>query len=148
MTKKKKEKADKNKIALFQGKRVRKVLLNDEWYFSVIDVVDILTESASSRRYWSDLKRKLKKEGYNQLHENIVQLKMSAPDGKLRQTDCANIETMFRIIQSIPSKKAEPFKQLLNYLIHRKIYYYKFHSTGVAVSISLALDNSILFTRI
>lgn len=63
MTTQKREKVDKNKIALFQGKRVRRVLLNDEWFFSVIDVVDILTESASSRRYWSDLKRKLKKEG-------------------------------------------------------------------------------------
>lgn len=101
------------KIALFQGKRVRRALLNDEWYFSVIDVVDILTESASSRRYWSDLKRKLKKEGYEQLYENIVQLKLEASDGKKYLTDCANTETMFRIIQSIPSKKAEPFKQWL-----------------------------------
>jgi prophage antirepressor-like protein len=113
MTTQKREKVDKNKIALFQGKRVRRVLLNDEWFFSVIDVVDILTESASSRRYWSDLKRKLKKEGYEQLYENIVQLKLEASDGKKYLTDCANTETMFRIIQSIPSKKAEPFKQWL-----------------------------------
>lgn len=88
---------------------MRRALLDEEWCFSVIDVVDILTGSTSSRRYWSDLKRKLKNEGYDQLYENIVQLKTTAPDGKLRQTDCANTETMFRIIQSIPSKKTEPF---------------------------------------
>lgn len=76
-------------------------------------MVEILTDSAIPRRYWSDLKRKLKTEGYDQLYENIVQLKMPASDGKMRDTDSANTETMFRIIQSIPSKKAEPFKRWL-----------------------------------
>ena len=82
-------------------------------WVSVIDIVEVLSESKNPRRYWSDLKRKLKKEGYGQLYEKIVQLKLEASDGKKYSTDCANTETMFRIIQSIPSPKAEPFKQWL-----------------------------------
>ena len=100
-----------NSIKLFEDKNVR-VAWNDEqekWYFSVVDVIDVLTESAEPRRYWSDLKIKLKKEG-SEVYENIVQLKMQAPDGKMRLTDVANTEQLLRIIQSIPSKKAEPFK--------------------------------------
>ena len=102
-----------NKIVVFQEKQIRRVWHKEEWWFSVIDVVEILSESKNSRRYWSDLKRKLKKEGYNQLYENIVQLKLEAADGKKYSTDCANTETMFRIIQSIPSPNAEPFKRWL-----------------------------------
>jgi hypothetical protein len=83
------------------------------WYFAVIDVVEVLTDSANPRRYWSDLKRRLTAEGADQLYENIVQLKLKAPDNKLRETDCADVETMLRIIQSIPSPKAEPVKQWL-----------------------------------
>jgi prophage antirepressor-like protein len=101
------------KIALFQGKSIRKIIYQDEWWFSVIDVIEILTASSIPRRYWTDLKRKLESEGYFQLYENIVQLKLEAPDGKMRETDCANTETMLRIIQSIPSPKAEPFKRWL-----------------------------------
>ena len=102
-----------NKIAIFQGKKIRKTLLNNEWWFSVIDIIEILTESSIPKRYWSDLKKKLRTEGYTEAYENIVRLKLTAPDGKLRDTDCAKTETMLRIIQSIPSPKAEPLKKWL-----------------------------------
>ncbi|GJM36305.1 MAG: hypothetical protein DHS20C18_53060 [Saprospiraceae bacterium] len=102
-----------HKLILFQEKEIRRVWHKEEWWFSVIDVVEVLSESKNPRRYWSDLKRKLKKEGYNQLYENIVQLKLEASDGKQYKTDCSNTETMFRIIQSIPSPNAEPFKRWL-----------------------------------
>ncbi|MFC1595855.1 Bro-N domain-containing protein [Candidatus Margulisiibacteriota bacterium] len=101
------------KLAIFKGKEIRKTIHNNEWWFSVIDVVVALTGSTIPRRYWSDLKRKLKREGYNEVYDNIVQLKLDAPDGKMRETDCANTEGLFRIIQSIPSPKAEPFKRWL-----------------------------------
>ncbi len=101
------------KISLFQGKKIRKILYKNEWWFSVIDVVEILTDSSIPRRYWTDLKKKLENEGYFQLYENIVQLKLEAPDGKMRETDCSNTENILRIIQSIPSPKAEPFKRWL-----------------------------------
>lgn len=82
--------------------------------FSIVDVISVLTDSNEPRRYWSDLKRKLKAEGANQLYENIVQLKMQSPkDGKNYKTDVANTEQLLRIIQSIPSPKAEPFKMWL-----------------------------------
>ena len=85
----------------------------EEWYFSIIDVIRVLTDSENPRRYWSDLKRKLKMEGAGELYENIVQLKMRAPDGKMRLTDVANTEQLLRIIQSIPSPRAEPMKRWL-----------------------------------
>ena len=99
------------KIAVFKGKEIRKTIYKNEWWFSVIDVIGVLTDSSIPRRYWSDLKIKIKLEGYGELYEKIVQLKLSSSDGKLYETDCANTETMFRIIQSIPSPKAEPFKR-------------------------------------
>jgi hypothetical protein len=98
-------------IKLFNKKQIR-TFWDDEqekWYFSVIDVIQVLTDSQNSRRYWSDLKIKLKQEG-SQLYENIVQLKMAALDGKMRETDAADTTQLLRIIQSIPSPKAEPFK--------------------------------------
>lgn len=101
-------------IKLFNNKEIR-VEWNEEeekWYFSVIDVIEILTESENSRRYWSDLKRKLKKEG-SQLYEKIVQLKLRSSDGKRYSTDVADTEQLLRIIQSIPSPNAEPFKAWL-----------------------------------
>ena len=101
------------KIAVFKGKRIRKVIHHNEWWFSVIDVIEALTETDRSRKYWSDLKNKLIKEGFFEVSEKIGQLKLVAPDGKLRETDCANTETLFRIIQTIPSPKAEPFKRWL-----------------------------------
>ncbi len=100
-----------NAIKLFESKQVRVHWNNDveKWYFSVIDIIEILTGSSNSRRYWSDLKIKLKNEG-SQLYEKIVQLKMKASDGKMRDTDVADTEQILRLIQSIPSPKAEPFK--------------------------------------
>jgi len=100
-------------IALFRGKEVRKIIYHNEWWFSVIDVVQALTETERPRKYWSDLKKKLVQEGYVQLSDKIGQLKLRASDGKEYLTDCANTETLFRIIQTIPSPKAEPFKRWL-----------------------------------
>ena len=105
-----------NDVKLFEGNRIRSIWNNEkeEWYFSIIDVVNVLTDSKNPRRYWSDLKRKMKEEeGADQLYENIVQLKLKAPDGKMRETDVADMQGLFRIIQSIPSPKAEPFKMWL-----------------------------------
>ena len=101
------------KIALFKGKKIRKIIYNNEWWFSVIDIISALTDSSVPRRYWTDLKRKLADEGFVQLYEKIVQLKLESSDGKKYLTDCANTETLFRIVQSILSPKAEPFKRWL-----------------------------------
>jgi hypothetical protein len=100
-----------SKIAIFQGKRIRRHWNNEKelWYFSVIDVIAVLAQTDRPRKYWDDLKRKLKQEG-SQLSEKIGQLKMQASDGKYYQTDVADTEVMLRIIQSIPSPNAEPFK--------------------------------------
>ncbi len=107
------KKSQKNNAVIFEQKEVRKVWKKDRWFFAVIDIVEILSESNNPRRYWSDLKIKIKEEGYDELYENIVQLKLKAQDGKLRETDTADLENTFRIIQSIPSPKAEPFKRWL-----------------------------------
>lgn len=98
-------------IQLFENKKVRTIWDSEQekWFVSIIDVIEILTETDRSRKYWSDLKNKLQKEG-SQLSEKIGQLKMQAPDGKMRLTDVADTEQLFRLIQSIPSPKAEPFK--------------------------------------
>ncbi len=106
-----------NEIKLFEGNKIRSVWDNEkeEWYFSVVDIVGALTESKNPRRYWSDLKRKMKdEEGAIQLYEKIVQLKLESSDGKMYNTDVADIQGIFRIIQSIPSPKAEPFKMWLS----------------------------------
>ena len=100
-------------VAIFRGKQIRRIIRNNEWWFSVIDVCEVLSGSSIPRRYWSDLKRKLVEEGYSELYEKIVQLKLPSSDGKFYETDCADAETLFRIIQSIPSPKAEPFKRWL-----------------------------------
>lgn len=101
-------------IKLFESKKVRSNWDSEKetWYFSVIDVIEILTGSSIPKRYWSDLKNKLTKEG-SEVYEKIVRLKMQAEDGKMRETDVADTETLLRLIQSIPSPKAEPFKQWL-----------------------------------
>lgn len=106
------ERGDMTDIKLFESKKVRSHWNSEseKWYFSVIDVVEILTNSENPRRYWSDLKRKLANEGASELYDKIVQLKMKSPDGKLRLTDCADTEGLLRVIQSVPSPKAEPFK--------------------------------------
>ena len=99
-------------LVVFQGKKIRRTWFNDEWWFSVVDIVEALTESGRARKYWSDLKKRLTEEGF-ELSAKIGQLKLVSADGKAYQTDCVNTKNAFRIIQSIPSKKAEPFKQWL-----------------------------------
>jgi len=101
------------KIAVFKGREVRKTIHNNEWWFSITDIIEALTGNERSRKYWNDLKKKLIKEGYSEVSEKIGQLKLEAKDGKNYLTDCANTETVFRIIQTIPSPKAEPFKRWL-----------------------------------
>lgn len=105
-----------NEIKLFEGNQIRSVWDNEkeEWYFSIVDIIGVLTESKNPRRYWSDLKRKMKdEEGAIQLYGKIVQLKLESSDGKKYNTDTADMQGIFRIIQSIPSPKAEPFKMWL-----------------------------------
>ena len=97
----------------FDGQAIRRVYdeSTETWWFSVIDVVQVLTDSSNANRYWSDLKRKLAQEaGSEQAYEKIVRLKLTAPDGKQRETDCATAETLLRVVQTIPSPKAEPIK--------------------------------------
>lgn len=101
-------------IRLFESKQIRAAWSQEDqkWYFSVVDVIEALTGTDRPRKYWSDLKSKLQKEG-SQLSEKIGQLKMQAEDGKMRDTDVADTEQLLRLIQSVPSPKAEPFKQWL-----------------------------------
>ena len=99
-------------IVLFKGKTIRKTIFNKEWYFSVIDIVGVLTDSSDPGAYWRKLKQRLKDEG-SEVVTFCHGLKLKAPDGKMRETDCASTENMFRIIQSIPSPKAEPLKRWL-----------------------------------
>ena len=106
--------AQEETIKLFEGLKIR-IVWDDEkekYFFSIVDVIQVLTDSNIPRRYWSDLKRKLAAEG-SEVYEKIVQLKLQAADGKKYLTDVADPEQLLRIIQSIPSKKAEPFKQWL-----------------------------------
>lgn len=104
--------AANNKIVVFQDKTIRRLLHEDEWYFSVVDVVRALTDSADAGAYWRKLKQRLTAEG-SQVVTFCHELKLPAADGKFYKTDCANVKGLFRIIQSIPSPKAEPFKQWL-----------------------------------
>ncbi len=111
-----------NSIILFNQKEVRRYWDADQeqWYFSVVDVIEILTGSSIPKRYWSDLKNKLKEEG-SEVYEKIVRLKMKAEDGKMRETDCFSTENLLRVIQSIPSPKAEPFKLWLAKVGYQRI---------------------------
>ena len=103
-----------NEIKLFEGNQIRSIWDNEreEWYFSIVDIIGVLTGSENPRKYWSVLKIRLKKEG-NELATICSQLKLKATDGKMRSTDVANMQGVFRIIQSVPSPKAEPFKMWL-----------------------------------
>ncbi len=100
------------KIALFKGKEIRRTLHNNEWWFSIVDVCEALTGSVDAGAYWRKLKQRLSEEG-SEVVTFCHRLKLLAPDNKMRETDCANTEGMFRIVQSIPSPKAEPFKRWL-----------------------------------
>src|SRR3989338_7385462 len=109
-----------NALVVFEGKNIRRIWFNDEWWFSVIDIIEALTPTARARKYWSDLKVKLTEEGF-ELSEKIGQLKLISADGKFYLTDCATTKNMFRIIQSIPSPKVEPLKQWLAEVGHERI---------------------------
>ena len=102
----------KNKLVVFRSKETRRMWHEDEWYYSVVDICGVLTDSADSGAYWRKLKQRLKQEG-SEVVTICHGLKLEAPDGKKRVTDCSNTKGIFRIIQSIPSKKAEAFKQWL-----------------------------------
>ncbi|MBT4382326.1 MAG: Bro-N domain-containing protein [Candidatus Marinimicrobia bacterium] len=123
-----------SKIQLFQEQKVRTHWDDDKdkWYFSIVDVIAILTESKNPKRYWSDLKIKLAEDG-SELSENIGQLKMTAEDGKMRMTDVADTEQLLRLIQSIPSPKAEPFKVWL-----AKVGYERIEETELAFERAMA----------
>lgn len=100
---------DNKKMIVFESKKIRRVWHKEDWWFSIVDVVEVLDASGRPRKYWADLKKKLIEEGF-ELSDFIGQLKMESSDGKSYLTDCANKQVLLRIIQSIPSKKAEPFK--------------------------------------
>ena len=106
-------KDDQKHLVVFQNKSIRRIMVDGEWFFSVIDVVAVLTDSANPRDYWFKMKKRVHSEDGFELSTICRQLKLPAPDGKMRTTDCANVKGLFRIIQSIPSPKAEPFKQWL-----------------------------------
>jgi len=109
------------KIAIFRGKQIRKTIHKDEWWFSVVDVCGALTESPDAGAYWRKLKQRLKEEG-SEVVTFCHGLKLEAPDGKMRDTDCADTEGIFRIIQSIPSPKAEPFKRWLARVGYERVH--------------------------
>ncbi|MBU0974152.1 Bro-N domain-containing protein [Patescibacteria group bacterium] len=111
------------KIAIFKGKKVRKTIYQNEWWFSVVDVVQVLTDQLNdiiARKYWNKLAQRLRDES-SEVVTNCHRLKLKAADGKLRETDCANTEGIFRIIQSIPSPKAEPFKRWLSKVGYERV---------------------------
>jgi hypothetical protein len=111
-----------DKLIVFEDKKIRRVFHAGEWYFSIIDIIEVLTGSPNPRRYWSNLKIQLSdNEGFVQLYPKTVQLKLESSDGKKYLTDTANTETVFRIIQSIPSPKAEPFKRWLAQVGYERI---------------------------
>lgn len=114
------EKEIGNGLIVFQDKTIRRIWHEGQWFFSVIDIIGILTESKDSRNYWKVLKHRLNEEE-SQVVTNCNQLKLLASDGKYYETDCANTETLFRIIQSVPSPKAEPFKRWLAQVGHERI---------------------------
>ena len=113
----------KDKLVVFQDKKIRRIWHNDEFVLSVVDVVAVLTDQQNylkARKYWNKLSQRLKEEG-SEVVTNCHQLKLEAPDSKFRLTDCANTKSIFRIIQSIPSKRAEPFKQWLAQVGYERI---------------------------
>jgi DNA-damage-inducible protein D len=108
-------------LVVFQDKKIRRIWHNEEWFFSVVDVVEALTDSPNPRNYWNMLKAREAEQGI-ELYTYCVQLKLLAEDGKLRETDCASTKNMFRIIQSIPSHRAEPFKLWLAKVGYERVH--------------------------
>ena len=127
--------SEDNQIQLFQGQQVRYIWdeEKEQYFFSVVDVIQVLTDSTTPRRYWSDLKRKLQAEG-SEVYEKIVQLKLPAPDGKMRLTDVATTEQLFRLIQSVPSKKAEPLKLWLAEVGRQRLEQLEYELGGTVIS--------------
>ncbi len=115
-------------IQIFESKKIRSQWNADEekWYFSIVDIIEVLTDSPNPQVYWRVLKKRLKDEG-NETVTNCNALKMEAADGKLRLTDVADTEQLFRLIQSIPSPKAEPFKQWLAKVNYERIEENEYH---------------------
>jgi DNA-damage-inducible protein D len=109
------------KLAVFQEKQIRKIYHNDEWYFSVVDVVAVLTDSVDSKDYWYRLKKRMSEDEKSELSTICRQLKLRSSDWKKYNTDCANTKGIFRIIQSIPSQKAEPFKKWLAQVWYERV---------------------------
>ena len=107
-------------MVVFEGKSIRRIWHDEKWYFSIIDIIQVLTDSSNPRNYWNMLKAREAEQGI-ELYTICVQLKLPAADGKYYETDCANTESLFRIIQSIPSKKAEPFKRWLAQVGYERI---------------------------
>ena len=106
---------EEKSLVVFQDRKIRRTWFNDEWYFSVVDIVAVLSEQPDhqkARKYWNKLSQRLREEG-SEVVTDCHRLKLPAKDGKLRETDCANVKSLFRVIQSIPSRNAEPFKQWL-----------------------------------
>ena len=134
-------------IVLFEKKHVRRVwdAEAEKWQFSVVDVVSVLTDSNTPRRYWNDLKRKLRAEG-SQLSENIGQLKMEAADGKKYLTDVADAEQVLRLVQSIPSKKAEPFKLWLAKVGHERMQEIENPELAAKRMHDIYLEKGIIYT--
>lgn len=117
---------------VFNDKTIRQVFHDNEWYFSIVDVIEAVTESGRARQYWHDLKTQLsEKEGFSELSGKIGQLRMPSPDGKAYLTDAVNVETLFRIIQSVPSPKAEPFKRWLAKVGYERIEEFQNPEIGV-----------------
>lgn len=102
--------SDNKDLVLFENRKIRRQEYNGEWYYSIVDIIEILSGSINPRDYWYRLKKRMENEELSELSTNCRHLKMTAKDGKIRSTECANRETIFRIIQSIPSPNAEPFK--------------------------------------
>lgn len=112
---------ENKELVLFENSRIRRQMYNDEWYYSIVDIIEILTESKDPTDYWSKLKKRIDAEEFAELSTNCRQLKLVAKDGKKRPTDCANRQTIFRLIQSVPSPNAEPFKQWFAQLAEERI---------------------------
>ncbi len=113
-----------NQLTVFKGQKIRSIKHEGEWWYSVVDIIEVLTDSPRARKYWSDLKVKLQQEG-SQLSEKIGQLKMLSPDGKEYLTDSLKVEDVLRLVQSIPSPKAEPFKRWLARVGYERIQEYE-----------------------
>lgn len=125
-----------SQLVLFKGKEIRQVFHDDEWFFSIVDVIEAITETDRPRKYWSDLKQQLVgNEGFFELSEKIGRFKMLSADGKIRETDAVDTETLFRIVQSIPSPKAEIFKKWLAKIGYERIQ--EFQNPGIAIKRAL-----------